>query len=243
MQDNTFFTARQTQNEWVNAMNEFAKWIWLVSLNWELRATSPELAQCLGKIKVCFHCGPHDSDCVYTVVQCLLRNFYSHAEITFFFSFFQFRLCGFWLNKAVEGITNFASGFGGYLSLYVVWGIDFLPPTTLMKLLLEVPLGIHLVLITLSYLIWSLFKQEWILRFASGVCLSKGPFLLVFVFKVKAWLMWLIFPSAVLSSHVEALWLFKNIKTHQTVGYTFFLKTLAAFSSSSVQLLYLTIYT
>lgn len=161
----------------------------------------------------------------------------------FFFSFFQFRLCGFWLNKAVEGITNFASGFGGYLSLYVVWGIDFLPPTTLMKLLLEVPLGIHLVLITLSYLIWSLFKQEWILRFASGVCLSKGPFLLVFVFKVKAWLMWLIFPSAVLSSHVEALWLFKNIKTHQTVGYTFFLKTLAAFSSSSVQLLYLTIYT
>lgn len=56
-----------------------------------------------------------------------------------------------------------------------------------------VPGGIHLVLITLSYLICSLFKQEWMLRFASGVCLSVGPFHLVFVFKVKAWLMRLIF--------------------------------------------------
>lgn len=88
-----------------------------------------------------------------------------------------------WLNKIMEGTTNFAAVWGGYLSLFVVWGIDFLPPIALMKPLLGVPLGIHLVLITLSYLIWSLFKQEWMLGFASGVCLRMGPFLLVFCFQ------------------------------------------------------------
>lgn len=113
---------------------------------------------------------------------------------------FLFRRVGFWLNNAVEGTTNIASVLGGYLSLFVVWEIDFLPPTTLMKPLRGVPLGIHLVLITLGYLIWSLFKQEWMLGFASGVCLRMGPFLLVFVFKVKAWLMPLISATLFLSS-------------------------------------------
>lgn len=113
---------------------------------------------------------------------------------------FLFRRVGFWLNNAVEGTTNIASVLGGYLSLFVIWEIDFLPPTTLMKPLRGVPLGIHLVLITLGYLIWSLFKQEWMLGFASGVCLRMGPFLLVFVFKVKAWLMPLISATLFLSS-------------------------------------------
>lgn len=114
-------------------------------------------------------------------------------------------LTSFLLNEAVEGTPNPALVLGGYLSLYVVWGIDFLPPTTLMKPLLGVPLGIHLVLITLSYLIWSLFKQEWMLRFALGVCLCMDSFLLVFVCKVKDWLMWLvIFAMLFLSSHVGA---------------------------------------
>lgn len=124
-----------------------------------------------------------------------------------FFHLFLFRFVGFWLNKAVEGTTDFASILGGYLSLYVVWGIDFLPSATLMKPLLGFPLGIHLVLITLSYLIWSLFKQEWMLRFASGVCLCTGPFLLVFVFKVKAWLMQLIFAIVFFVQSCWSLWL------------------------------------
>lgn len=150
-----------------------------------------------GKEKVCFHSGPHDYDCVYKDAQCLLGGLCRCAGMTVLYIFFFFRLIGFWLNKAGEGTTNFAAVLGGYLSPYVVWGIDFLPPTTLMKPLLRVPLGIHLALITLSYLIWSLFKQEWMLRFASGVCLCMGPFLLVFVFKVKAWLMRLMFRNAV----------------------------------------------
>lgn len=108
-------------NEWDGKMNVF-------SLS-DLCATSAELA---GKNKsmlslqatwfpLCLH-----SCTVFTweVWQSCRNNF---------FFFFQFQLSGFWLNKAVESTTNFASGLGGYLSLYVGWRIDFLPPTTLMK--------------------------------------------------------------------------------------------------------------
>lgn len=52
--------------------------------------------------------------------------------------------------KPPEVTANIALLFGGYLSLFVVWEIDFLPPATLMKPLLWLPLGIHLVLITLG---------------------------------------------------------------------------------------------
>lgn len=175
-------------DEWVCKMN-------MVSL-FELRIACniTRAGSVSGKNKSMLSLRGHMILIVFTQLYSVYLGTFTVMRKLLFFSFFQFRLSGFWLNKAVEGITNFASGFGGYLSPYVVWGIDFLPPTTLMKPLLEVPLGIHLVLITLCYLIWSLFKQEWILRFASGVCLSKGPFLFVFVFKVKAWLMWLIFP-------------------------------------------------
>lgn len=81
-----------------------------------------------------------------------------------------------------------------FVTICGFWRIDFLPPTALMKALLGAPLGIHLRLITLSYLICSLFKQERMLRFTSGVCLFAALFHPVFVFKVKAWLMPLIFP-------------------------------------------------
>lgn len=143
-----------------------------------------------------FHSGPHDHDYI-SKVQSVCWLLCRSTRMMVFYIIPLFGLVGFWLNNAVEGAADIAAVLGGYLSRFVVWKIDFLPPTTLMKPLLGVPLGIHLVLITLGYLIWSLFKQEWMLGFASGVCLRMGPFLLVFVFKVKAWLMWLTSCNAV----------------------------------------------
>lgn len=140
--------------------------------------TNPRVGLTAGKS---FHSDPHDYDYVYKLSWCLLEVLYHCKAMTSFASIFllDIQLFFFVCKRLLMGTTNFTSVLGGYLSPYAVWGIDFLPSTTLMKPLLGVPLGIHLVLITLSYLICSLFKQEWMLRFASGVCLSMGPFLLL----------------------------------------------------------------
>ena len=70
------------------------------------------------------------------VALCLLGVFLSSCRndisLHLFFVFL-FPAGFFWLNKAAEASTNFTSVLGGYLSQYVVWGIDFPPPTTLMK--------------------------------------------------------------------------------------------------------------
>ena len=113
---------------------------------------------------------------------------FSSAFLSFWKNIYPKASEAFWRNNAVSGIfTNLTLVFGGCMSLYVVLRDWFHPPpTTLMKLVLEAPWGIHLALITLSYLIWSTVQTRVNAEICFQVFVSLWVrFVLFFCFVLK----------------------------------------------------------